>query len=376
MNALNKRLIQHRRYLHQIPELSHELPKTKAYILSILTTLHCQIIEPAPCAICAYFSFDKDTTLAFRSDMDALEIQEQTNLPYQSIHAENMHACGHDAHMAILLEFAQEIDSFKSCAHNVLLIFQPAEETTGGAKEIIDSGIFQRFHVSAIFGIHVWPKLTEGQIATKANAMMARSSEVTIKIHGTSNHVANSEMCKDALACGIEFVHCLYQKEALIQKDHLMKFGQFQSGTTGNVISAYTFIKGTLRTFDDATFAQLKQIIYETAAELSQKTDCEIDIHIGQGYPPLINDPALVQQCMTHIPELQLLPHANLLSEDFSYYGLVCPSVFFYLGIGDTLPLHSDHFQFDDAILMAGVSLYHQLLTLKPEDFAKISSRL
>lgn len=373
---MENNLIKHRRILHQIPELSHELPKTKEYILSILHSLRCQIEEPAPCAVCAFFSFGKKTTLAFRSDMDALPIQECNNVPYASKHLGCMHACGHDAHMAVLLTFAQEVHRLKSCDHNVLLIFQPAEETTGGALEIVKSGILQQFHTIAVFGFHVWPKLMKGLIATKAGPMMARSAEITISIHGKSCHIAEQNKGKDALACAISFLYRLYQKEQSISQTHVLKFGQLQSGKARNAISDESKLLGTMRSLDEAVFEHLKQILYDTANKARLESGCEIDIHINEGYPPLVNDPDLVEICLQQLDQLYLLQHANLLSEDFSYYSSVCPSVFFYLGLGNTPPLHSAHFQFDDGVLIKAVEMYRQLLTLKLEDFPKISSGL
>ncbi len=373
---MKNNLIKHRRILHQIPELSHDLPKTKDYILSILHPLKCEIIEPAPCALCAFFSFGKKTTLAFRSDMDALPIEECNHISYASKHTGRMHACGHDAHMSALLSFAQELHELKSCEHNVMLIFQPAEETTGGALEIVKSGILQRYRTIAVFGFHVWPKLKKGQIATKAGPMMARSAEVTVTIHGETRHIAEKNKGKDALACAVSLLYNLYQKERSVPQTHVLKFGQFQSGTARNAISNQSLLLGTLRTLDDTVFELLKQMIDDAVNEARLESGCDIEVHMNEGYPPLINDPDLVEICVKHLDQLHLLKHANLLSEDFSYYASICPSVFFYLGLGDTPPLHSAHFQFDDTILVKIVNTYRQLLTVKLEEFSKISSGL
>ena len=140
-----KQLIAHRRALHRIPELDDQLPKTQAYLLSQLEGLRCRIITPGRCAVLAYFDAGKPDTAAFRSDMDALPIEEKSGVSFCSAHPGRMHACGHDGHMAMLLCLAQWISGhLDQLARNVLLVFQPAEETTGGAQSIWRTGIFRQ----------------------------------------------------------------------------------------------------------------------------------------------------------------------------------------------------------------------------------------
>ena len=164
-----------RHALHRIPELDKELPETMAYLRRSLEGLPCFLLSPAEGSLCAFFDFGADCAVAFRADADALPIQEKTGAEYASVHPGKMHACGHDGHMAILLELARRLSKKESLPHNVLLVFQSAEETTGGAKDLCDTGVFDQYHVKAIFGLHLWPGLPSGRIASRKNELMARS---------------------------------------------------------------------------------------------------------------------------------------------------------------------------------------------------------
>ena len=181
-----------RRELHQIPELELSLPMTKAYLISQLQDLPCQLDFPLESGITAFFDNGREETIAFRSDMDALPITERSNAPYRSRHEGNMHACGHDGHMAMLLGLAFRLASAdQRLPHNVLLIFQPGEENPGGARLLCEAGILERYHVKRIYGMHLWPQLPAGVIGTRREEMMARSSEVNIDITGKSAHAAS-----------------------------------------------------------------------------------------------------------------------------------------------------------------------------------------
>ena len=142
-----------RQALHAIPELGLELPKTAAYVKNALKDLNCKVFSPLEYAVCAYFDFGADHAIAFRADMDALPITEETGLSYASTHPGQMHACGHDGHTAILLELARRLSAKQNLSHNVLLIFQPGEETPGGALPICQTGVLETYQVKAVFGL-------------------------------------------------------------------------------------------------------------------------------------------------------------------------------------------------------------------------------
>lgn len=363
-----QQLTAHRRALHRIPELDKNLPRTKDYLLSQLAPLHCRIIEPENCAVLAFFDAGKPDTTAFRSDMDALPIKEKTGLDFCSGHPGQMHACGHDGHMAMLLCLAEYVDAhLTELPRNVLLVFQPAEETTGGARDICRTGVFPALNVRHIFGIHLWPDLPAGVIGTRSGPMMARSSEATVEIIGKSAHIAKWQEGTDALAAAAEFIRRAYDMaDSELPADwyRVFKFGRMQSGTVRNAVSAHTLLEGTLRTFQDEAFDHITHRAAEIGREMEQETGCRFSVRFSEGYPPVYNDPALYDRVSAALgPDgFVPLPVPALIAEDFSFYQQVLPGLFFFLGTGGDQPLHSDRFQFDEAVLEQGVFLYQKLL--------------
>ena len=202
-----ERLTRYRRDLHRIPELDLDLPETTAYIRSVLANLPCEVFSPEGHAVCAYFDCGKPETVAFRSDMDALPICEAVDSDFKSTHPGKMHACGHDGHMAIALGLAEVVAGLKSkLTKNVLIVFQPAEETTGGARLICESGVFKEKNATAIYGFHLWPDLPMGVVASLPGPLLAQSNEITVDFTGKSTHIAKSEDGADALLAMARFV--------------------------------------------------------------------------------------------------------------------------------------------------------------------------
>lgn len=363
------RLTARRRALHKIPELDKDLPETLAYISSQLKPLSCQVFSPCPSALCAYFDFGRSDAAAFRTDMDALPVRENTGRDFCSAHEGKMHACGHDGHMAVMLELASLLDERggEDLPHNVLLVFQPAEETTGGAKDICQSGVFEKYNVKHIFGLHLWPALPKGRVASKRGDMLARSSEVTINITGKSAHIARAFEGRDALLSAVRFIELAYdmvENEVDKGENRLLKFGRLDSGTARNAISAGSLILGSLRSFSPDVFDFMRRRLFEIGEAVSKETGCQVEVDINEGYPAVINDGRLFEAVLAHGVQMDILDEPFMIAEDFSYYGQRLPSVFFLLGTGTEEPLHSDRFDFDEEILLSGVRLFEKLLTL------------
>ena len=365
-----ERLRTYRRDLHGIPELGFDLPKTIQYVQGVLRSLDCEISYPAQSAICAFFDGGKADTLAFRADLDALPVQEATGAPYVSRHLGRMHACGHDGHTALLLAFAGLVqERICSLAHNVLLIFQPAEETTGGARLICESNILERYNTSGIFALHLWPELPKGELWTRPGPVMAKTGIVQVEIEGKSAHVARAAEGADALRAGVDFLSRAYNMaETLlpISEERLLKFGLMQSGATENALSEHTYIRGTMRAFSSDMHASMHVGLLEIAASIESESGCRVRISLSEGYPPVINDAELYTRVMAHLgakgPKLLSAPF--LTGEDFSFYQQRVPGLFFFLGTGGSEPLHASTFDFDEGGLLNGLSLYERLLTL------------
>lgn len=355
-------IVSHRRALHRVPELHKTLPKTIAYLRGVLENLPCRVFSPCESSLCAFFDFGKQTAIAFRADMDALPIEEKNNVPYASTIPGHMHACGHDGHMAILLELAQRLAQKRELGQNVLLVFQCAEETTGGAKDICDSGVFDKFHVEAIFGLHLWPRLEPGQIYSRRQELMARSSEVTVDIYGKSAHIAKAAEGADALMAGAYFYTKAMELEQRLPEHvfRLLKFGSFHSGTVRNALSAHSHLEGSLRAFQDETFDVLADGLKAIGTETAETFGCTVNIHLSDGYPAVINQECLYDRVKTMV-SFRELAEPSMTAEDFSWYQKTLPGMFFFLGLGDTPALHADTFDFDETLLTKGADLFETI---------------
>jgi hippurate hydrolase len=370
---MREKVVEYRRELHRIPELGFELYETRAYILEKLRPYRCEISEVAG-GICAFFpSADvngsiRESTIALRADMDALPVTEQTGVSYCSVHEGVMHACGHDGHMAMLLAVAGELDQIiQTLSHNVLLIFQPAEETTGGAGAICESGILQKYRVKRIYGFHLWPMLRKNAVGSRANEFMAKSSELDIIIEGKSAHCANAEQAIDALVIGCELLGELYrmEREELPPSEYrLLKFGKMDSGTVRNAISGKTVLEGSVRCFHEETGGFLFRRIGEIAAAYEKKYGCRITTVRSDGHPAVINDPRLFEESRALLSEhdFHTFDKPFMQAEDFSCYQKVVPGLYLFLGAGTHIPLHNSRFDFDEEVLLTGVDIYLKLL--------------
>ncbi len=333
--------------LHQIPELGSRLPQTVQYIKQALSPLDCHVFSPTEGSVCAFFDFNRPDTLAFRADCDALPMQE----PAAARQTGAMHACGHDGHMAILLELARRIRQPEN--HNVLLIFQPAEETTGGAKQICETDVLEQYGVRAIFALHLWPGLPKGAVYSRSGVLMAASREVRAEFTGRSVHIANYQQGADALyAC------CRFYQMAQKQPGFL-KFGMLSGGTAGNVVCGKAVLSGSLRSMDEKNQAKLQKLCLRAC----RRTGCRGELFISEGYPAVRNDPALYRK-ITEILPVKKLPKPVWTAEDFSFYQQKIPGVYFLLGVGDAPPLHSPAFSFDERVLPKGADLFQSILRL------------
>ena len=357
----------YRRDLHQMPELGFFVYKTNAYVRNILENLSCQVESIAKTGLVAYFDFGKEYTICFRADMDGLPIQEETDLPFASKNEGCMHACGHDGHMANLLGFAKVLDSYVKdkipCNYNALLLFQPAEETIDGALTICGTHVFDHFNVKAIFGLHLWPFLEKGEITTKPGPMMAKSTALAIDIEGLSAHCGEPEKGHDALAAACRYIDLIYDfKDEHIRQRSVLKFGKMQSGTVRNIISDHTRLDGTMRTFEEITWKRLVNALKHYAKQVEHQYQVKIDVDTSKYHPAVINDESLYAEIKPELLDNYLnfveLRRPSMIAEDFSFFEERLPGLFFFLGTGTKIPLHSNNFNFDETVLIEGVKLF------------------
>lgn len=364
IDNLLEEVTRYRRDLHQIPEVGYREVKTQEYLLEVLTKLGYKPEIICGTGVYVYIEGKGTDTVAFRADMDALPITEETSCTFKSAHNGYMHACGHDGHMSILLGFAHHLKSYKEFNKNILLIFQPAEEGPGGAKDIVAQGLLEKYNVKGIFGVHLFPGIEEGVVASKKGAMMAQSTEIDIDIRGKSGHGAMPQTAVDSIlvtAKLLEAYQSIVSRSLSPLSQSVITFGRIEGGTVRNIIAENTRIEGTIRTFSREILDDILRRIGEINEGFERSYGVKINSHINILYPPVINDAHLFSQIEDLVDLSDIEP--LMLAEDFSYYQETVPGVFFFLGTkneerGFTAPLHNSKFNFHEKVLLKGVKLY------------------
>ena len=353
-------LTRYRRDLHRIPEIMFDLPKTRAYILNALKDSRAKVEVTEKGGVTAFYDTGKPYAMAFRADMDALTVTEQTGVDFISEHEGCMHACGHDGHMAMLLTLCHWLESHADeLKCNVLAVFQPAEESGGGAEHIAKSGIFERLNVKGIYALHVDPAFRPGTIATRPGAFMAKSSEVYITVHGKASHAAEWQKGIDSLeACADLYLKLLAMERSIDPEiPRLLKFGLMKSGAALNIISDKTELTGTMRAFSMETFGWMKEQLHRLAGECEEKFGVKVDVYMTDGYPPVINDEALYEKAKAALTEFdfETMEKPEMLAEDFAFYLSAVPGLMMKVGVGGDVKLHSPYLMFDEKALLPGV---------------------
>ena len=371
---MNKQLHTFREALHQIPETSFTEYKTQAYLKTQLEQMGYQPVEIIQTGLYVYIDNKKSSTVAFRTDIDGLPVLEETNLSFQSTHPGFMHACGHDGHMTMALGVADYLkDKKQALQKNVLLIFQPAEESIGGAKKIVETGIFDNYNVEAIFGIHLFPEIEEGVIASKSGAFMAMANEVDVVVNGKSAHGAMPHQGIDAniILAKLLVDFQSIQTRMISPLEHtIITFGKFEGGRVRNQISDYAKMEGTIRSFNEEVQHSIVKYMNQFARHYETLYGCEITVTVKDGYLPVINNDVLYQTFKEAITE-QFPYHEFkqpwMIAEDFSFYQKAVPGVFFFVGtrneeLGYTYSLHHPKFNFKTDVLSVGIQAYQTLL--------------
>ena len=364
-------VVPHRRALHRIPELDNQLPETTAYVRSVLEGLGCAVSFPIPGSVCAYFDAGKTETVAFRADMDALPVEERTALSFASTHPGRMHACGHDGHTAMMLSLAEYVSThLEQCPRNVLFLFQPSEETEGGARLLCEAGVLRGHNVTRVFGFHLWPKLPAGSVYSRPGPLMARANEVTVTVTGKSVHLSRAAEGIDAMTAGAEYLRRSYaMMDALPPEEpRAFRFGKMVSGTVRNAVSGETRLEGSLRTYREETFFHCREGLQAIGRDIAAETGCSVDVYLNEGYPAVWNNEDLYEAvCAALGDDAPLhLEKPALAAEDFSFYQREAPGVFFFLGTGDTAELHAPDFDFEDEVILPkGVEFLKKLLVME-----------
>ena len=364
-------IIRIRRELHQIPESGYTEKKTSARVADHLKAAGLDVRTGiAQYGVVGLLRTERPgPTLMIRADMDALPVTEQTGLPFSSTHAGAMHACGHDAHMAMVLGAALVLGRMKeSLKGNIKFIFQPAEEGPGGAKPMIEEGVMENPVVDYAVGCHLWPGSPEGTIGVKAGPIMAAMNRFDIRIIGSEGHGAMPHLCVDALEVGTQVVNALQRivsRHMNPLKPTVVSVGAFHAGKAFNIIPGEAELCGTTRTFDLEIWNTWEPRIRKILQGVCDSMGARFELKFDFGYPPTINDPFmadLVRRCAEEVvgPDKVLEPEPTMGGEDMSYYLQRAKGCFFFLGVGrpGCAPLHNARFDFNEDVLLIGIETY------------------
>lgn len=365
-------LITIRRDFHMYPEVDFDLERTIEKMKEFLDREGIEYFQTSKNGICGIIRGKGEKTIGIRADMDALPMEEKRKCDYSSKIEGRMHACGHDVHTTILLGAAKVLNNIKEQLNgNVKLIFEPAEETTGGAAHMIEEGVLDNPKVDAVIGLHVEPNLEVGKIGIKRDVVNAASNPFNIKIKGKGGHGAYPHSTVDPITISanvITAVQSIVSREIQPTNPAVITIGSIHGGTTQNIIPDEVEISGIIRTMtlEDREYVKKRLVEVTKGIVESMRGSCEVNIQ--ESYPCLYNDDNMVDilsnsaKNIMKNEDIVMLQKPTMGVESFAYFSLERPSVFYYLGTGNkekdtTYPLHSSFFDVDEECIAIGVAV-------------------
>ncbi|MCI5622962.1 MULTISPECIES: M20 metallopeptidase family protein [Anaerostipes] len=363
-SKIEKDLIEFRRYLHQCPETAYHEMMTMEYIREHLEEwgISYRILDPS--GILAVVGSGKKT-IALRADMDALEVMEETGLDFTSRNDGYMHACGHDGHVAILMAAAKILKEHEDeLDKKIIFIFQPAEETAQGSRDILETGILKG--IDAIYGLHIFSGIEAGKISLEPGPRMAATNWFSIRIEGKSGHAGKPHECVDAVTAAASLImnlQTIVSRNINPLESAVLTIGKVTAGTARNVVAGEAVLEGTVRTFSKKVEEKMKERIMVMAESAAKMYDTDIMVdYQPSSHPALINDYNIVMEARKKAqevfkPEEFVHVPAMMLGEDFSNYLEEIDGCFAFVGGGGAYPNHHGKFDFDEKALIQGVKL-------------------
>jgi amidohydrolase len=376
-------LVEIRRSIHKHPELAFEETKTAKTIIEELDRLGIpyEYGGKGTGVVGRLVTDESAPTVALRADMDALPGAENTDLPFASSIKDKVHACGHDAHVAIILGAANLLTQSPPNG-NVRFVFQPAEERGGGSRVVIKSGALKG--VNAIFGAHVTHHYRTGEIMVAEGTITAQSDRFYIKIRGKGGHGARPHEAVDAVVITgllITAIQTLVSREVNPVYPSVITIGRVEAGSAANVIAEEAYLEGTIRTTVPEVRDHLHAGMQRMVAAFSSLHNANIDIEINQGYPPVVNtalEARLARQAaekVVGIEGLMKMDHPSMGAEDFAYYLQEIPGCYVRFGARikeyEYIPLHSPEFDVDEDVLKVGADFFDQLTRDALDEYQK-----
>ncbi|KYC69656.1 N-acetyl-L,L-diaminopimelate deacetylase [Heyndrickxia coagulans] len=359
-------LIAIRRDLHRIPELGYQEHKTQRYILDFISRLpkgHLEVKTWKTGVLVKVKGARPKKKIGYRTDIDGLPIKEETGFPFQSEHEGNMHACGHDFHMAIALGILSHFAS-RPVKDDLIFIFQPAEEGPGGAEAMLEEVLRNEWRPDLVMALHVAPEYPAGTVAVKKGLLFANTSELYIDLEGKGGHAAYPQHTKDMVVAA---AHLVTQLQSIISRNidpldsAVVTIGKITGGTVQNAIAEHARLEGTIRTLSSEAMEKVKHRIEAITSGLSAGFECRAEIDYGCNYYQVFNHPEETARFMdfvrsyggAHLHECR----EALTGEDFGYMLKEIPGFMFWLGVGSPYGLHHAKFAPDERALRTAADL-------------------
>jgi hippurate hydrolase len=384
--ANRAQLQQIRRDIHAHPELCYEEQRTADLVAARLTEWGIPIVRGLGVTgvVGVIKNGASSRAIGLRADMDALPMQELNSFEHASRHAGKMHACGHDGHVAMLLGAAHYLSHHRNFDGTVYLIFQPAEEGGGGARRMIEDGLFEQFPMEAVYGMHNWPGLPMGSFGVVAGPMMASSNEFRVVVKGKGAHAAQPHRGVDPVMVA---VHIAQAWQTIISREKnpldtaVLSITQIHAGSATNVIPDEAVLVGTVRTFSSEVLDLVERRMNEIAAAVAAGFNASIDFGFKRNYPPLVNhaqQTAFAVEAMKAVAgsdQVDTNVEPTMGAEDFAYMLQAKPGCYVFLGNGDgdhraaghglgPCQLHNASYDFNDELLPIGASYWVRLVEM------------
>ena len=376
IDAIKDTIISTRRDIHKHPELAFNELRTAKLVKENLESMDIEVETGIgkTGVVGTLRGKSIGPTIALRADMDALPIQETSDIPYKSINEGIMHACGHDGHTAMLLGTAEALSKLKKkIKGTVKFLFQPAEEGQGGARYMIEDGALDG--VDSVYGIHLWNYQKYGTVGVKPGPIMAAADILKITINGEGGHGAAPQGTKDAVVIAshlIQTMQTIVSRNTNPIESTVVTIGQINGGYNFNIIADTVTLKGTTRAYTEENRQLVKNRIIDIIAGTEKIFDVKIDLDYEDGYPPTINDPKAAENLLSAATKIvgnnAGYPYLSMGGEDFSYFLQKVPGCYFLIGSAPkdrkplSVPHHCSHFDIDERALLIGSSIYLQLI--------------
>ncbi|MFQ0991866.1 M20 aminoacylase family protein [Gilliamella apicola] len=374
INQLKLDMITWRHHIHAHPETAFEETNTTKFIIEKLKSFGINELytEFAPTGVVGIIKGNKDGRwIALRADIDALDIIEENKISYCSTIPGKMHACGHDGHTATLLGTAKYLSEHRDFAGTVVVIFQPAEENEGGARVMVENGLFERFPIEAVYGIHNQPNMKLNHFYVTHGPMMASYDVFEIKITGVGAHAAAPHLSKDTILTATQIVNGL---QSIVSRNVdplsslVVSVTQIHSGDTWNVIPQQAVIRGTVRTFDAQVQDMAENRIKQIATGIASTFEAKAEVDYQRRYPATINHAKqaeiAIKAAKNVVGETDVIiePTPSMGAEDFAFMLKKIPGAYVWLGAGQGANLHNPAYNFNDVVLTTGVEYFIEIV--------------